>query len=292
MASHRSKSVGIWTSGSTTATDSWARTPAGAQAVEQLGFDELWISGGFTPGLPIMFDDAVGATLAIPVASGIISIYHTDPAEISGRVSALQEAHPGRFVLGLGASHGPVVERMGQSYAKPYSKMVEYLDALDALEHGVPASGRLLAALGPRMLTLAAERSLGAHPYFVPVEHTAFAREVMGAGPRLVPEIAVVLETDPEAARAIARRHMKGYLQLPNYTGNLRRFGWGDDDIDGGGSDRLVDAIVAWGTVEQIGERVRAHHDAGADTVLLQVIVADPERDTQEPAYREVAALL
>ncbi|MCU1689165.1 MAG: hypothetical protein JWN20_1093, partial [Jatrophihabitantaceae bacterium] len=230
------------------------------------------------------------ATLAIPVASGIISIYHTDPVEIAGRVSALQESYPGRFILGLGTSHGPVVERMGQSYAKPYTKMVEYLDALDAA--GLPASGRLLAALGPRMLTLAAERSLGAHPYFVPVEHTAFAREVMGPGPRLVPEQAVVLETDPATARAIARRHMKGYLQLPNYTGNLRRFGWGDEDIDGGGSDRLVDAIVVWGSIEQIKERVRAHNDAGADTVVLQVIVADPEQDTQEPAYRELAALL
>lgn len=290
MASHRSKSVGIWTSGSTTATDQWGRTPAGAQLIEQLGFDELWISGGFTPGLPILFDDAIGATVAIPVASGIISIYHTDPVEIAGRVGALQESYPGRFVLGLGASHGPSVERTGQSYDKPYSKMVEYLDTLDGA--GLPASGRLLAALGPRMLTLAAERSLGAHPYFVPVEHTAYAREIMGPGPRLVPEQAVVLGTDPVAARATARRHMKGYLQLPNYTGNLRRLGWGDEDLGGGGSDRLVDAIVAWGTVEQIGERVRAHHDAGADTVLLQVIVADPEQDTQEPVYRELASLL
>lgn len=290
MASHRSKSVGIWTSGSTTGPDSWARTPAGAQSVEQLGFDELWISGGFTAGLPSFFDDAIAATTALPIASGIISIYHTDPAQISDRVRGIQQTHPGRFVLGLGASHGVAVERNGQSYAKPYTKMVQYLDALD--EHGLPASGRLLAALGPRMLTLAAQRSLGAHPYFVPVEHTAFAREVMGAGPRLVPEQAVVLETDPDAARAIARRHMQGYLRLPNYTNNLRRFGWGDQDIDGGGSDRLVDAIVAWGTVEQIGDRVRAHHDAGADTVLLQVIVADPESGTQEQAYHQLAALL
>lgn len=290
MASHRSKTIGIWTSGTTTGADSWARTPAGAQAVELLGFDELWISGGFAPGLPNLFGDAVGATVDLPVASGIISIYHTDPAEIANRVRAMQEAYPGRFVLGLGASHGATVERTGQSYAKPYTKMVQYLDALEG--NDLPASGRLLAALGPRMLTLAAERSLGAHPYFVPVEHTVFAREVMGAGPRLVPEQAVVLETDPVAARAIARRHMQGYLRLPNYTSNLRRFGWDDEDLGGGGSDRLVDAIVAWGTVEQIAERVRAHHDAGADTVLLQVIVADPESDTQESAYRELAALL
>lgn len=288
MASHRSKRIGIWTSGSTTGPDSWARTPTGAQVVEQLGFDELWISGGFTPGLPSFFDDAIGATTAIPVASGIISIYHTDPADIAGRVRAIQAAHPGRFVLGLGASHEVAVERTGQSYAKPYTKMVQYLDALD--DHGLPASGRLLAALGPRMLTLAAERSLGAHPYFVPVEHTAFAREVMGAGPSLVPEQAVVLATDPTVARAIARRHMQGYLRLPNYTNNLRRFGWGDADIDDGGSDRLVDAIVAWGTVEQVAERVQAHHDAGADTVLLQVIVANP--DTQQAALAQLAALL
>ena len=290
MASPRRPGIGIWTSGTTTGTDAWARTPAGAQVIEALGFDELWISGGFTSGLPQLFDDAIAGTARIPVASGIISVYHTDPAEIAARVRGLEQSAPGRFVLGLGASHAPTVERTGQAYAKPYSKMVQYLDALD--EHGLPASGRMLAALGPRMLTLSAERSLGAHPYFVPVEHTAFARELLGAGPRLAPEIAVVLDPNPETARTTARRHMRGYLQLPNYTENLRRFGWGDEDIDGGGSDRLVDAIVAWGDVEAIGARIREHHDAGADVVLLQVIVADPAVDTQDGAYRELAALL
>jgi probable F420-dependent oxidoreductase len=143
--------------------------------------------------------------------------------------------------------------------------------------------------LGPRMLELSAARSAAAHPYFVPVEHTAYARDVMGAGPRLAPEQAIVLETDPAKARAIARSHMRGYLQLPNYTNNLRRFGWDDADIADGGSDKLVDAIVAWGGVEQIADRIASHHDAGADIVLLQVIVDGPEA-TQESAYRELAA--
>jgi probable F420-dependent oxidoreductase len=291
MAAHQSKTVGIWTSGSSSKSDGWARTAAGAQVVEQLGFDELWISGGFESGLPVMFDDAIAATVSIPIASGIITVYHTDPTEIGARVAALQAASPGRFILGLGASHGTMVERLGQSYAKPYSQMVQYLDALDALETPVPPSARMLAALGPRMLTLSAERSLGAHPYFVPVEHTAYARQIMGEGPRLAPEQAVVLESDPTRAREIARGHMRGYLTLPNYTGNLRRLGWGDEDLNDGGSDKLVDAIVAWGSVDAIADRVRSHHDAGADTVLLQVIVGGPD-ETQENAYRELAAAL
>jgi len=147
---------------------------------------------------------------------------------------------------------------------------------------------RVLAALGPKMLALSAERARGAHPYFVPVEHTAEARGVLGSGPLLAPEQAAVLETDPAKAREIARKHMATYLGLPNYTNNLRRFGFGDDDIENGGSDRLVDAIVAWGDVDAVVQRVRDHHDAGADHVCVQVLASDiravPQREWRELA--------
>jgi probable F420-dependent oxidoreductase len=161
--------------------------------------------------------------------------------------------------------------------------MRSYLDELDAAGHPVPPESRILAALGPRMLELSRDRSAGAHPYFVPVEHTAVARDVLGAGPVLAPEQAVVLEPDPVRARELARRHVPRYLELPNYANNLRRLGFGDDDLRDGGSDRLVDAIVAWGDEEAIADRVRAHHDAGADHVCIQVVGVDgtaPPRET------------
>jgi len=292
MADQRT-TIGIWTSGSSQTATAWGRSAEAAALTEQLGFGELWISGGSAGDLAPEFAAALDATTTLRVASGILSIYHSDPAQVAEEVRQLDEAHRGRFVLGLGVSHAPSVERIGQSYSKPYSAMVGYLDELDGIDlPGSDSQGRMLAALGDRMLRLSRDRSVGAHPYFVPVEHTAFARELLGAGARLAPEIAVVLDSNPETARTTARRHMRGYLQLPNYTDNLRRFGWGDEDIDGGGSDRLVDAIVAWGDVEAIGARIREHHDAGADVVLLQVIVADPAVDTQDGAYRELAALL
>ena len=189
----------------------------------------------------------------------------------------LSEAFPGRFLLGLGVSHQPMVDFVrGHHYDKPLTKMREYLEAMDRAIYMAPRPDeeprRVLAALGPKMLELAAAKALGAHPYFVPVEHTAFAREVLGEGPMLCPEQAVVLSTDPDEARAAARQHMATYLTLPNYTNNLRRFGWGDDDLADGGSDALVDAIVAWGDEDAIVARVRAHLDAGADHVCVQVL--------------------
>jgi probable F420-dependent oxidoreductase len=168
----------------------------------------------------------------------------------------------------------------GHHYDKPLSKMREYLAAMDKVLYFAPRPEeeprRVLAALGPKMLELAGQEALGAHPYFVPVEHTAFAREVLGEGPMLMPEQAVVLSTDPEVARSAARQHMATYLTLPNYTNNLRRFGWGDDDFANGGTDALVDAIVAWGDEEAIAARVAAHVDAGADHVCVQVLDPDP----------------
>jgi probable F420-dependent oxidoreductase len=195
---------------------------------------------------------------------------------------------PGRFVLGIGASHAPLVD----DYSRPYSRMVAYLDDLDELDTPVPPDRRVLAALGPRMLELSAQRAAGAHPYFVPVEHTAYARAILGPGPVLAPEVAVVLETDPVAARASAREYARTYLGLPNYTQNLRTFGFGDEDIDGSGSDRLIDAVIPWGDASTIADRILEHHDAGADHVCLQVISV-PGRDGFPLAeYRELAGTL
>jgi probable F420-dependent oxidoreductase len=193
-------------------------------------------------------------------------------------------------------SHQVAVEGMrGQAYGKPLTTMKSYLDAMDsALYFAAPPPvepTRVLAALGPKMLELARERASGAHPYFVPVEHTPVAREILGAGKILAPEQAVVLETDPDTARSIARAHMQTYLGLPNYTNNLRRLGWGDDDLGGGGSDRLVDAIVAWGSTEEVVKRIDAHHAAGADHVAIQVLTADP-RAMPMPQWRELAVAL
>jgi probable F420-dependent oxidoreductase len=192
----------------------------------------------------------------------------------------LGEASGGRFVLGLGVSHAPMVAGIrGHDYGKPVTTMRSYLDAMEkALYVGPKATEEapiVLAALRQNMLRLAAERTSGAHPYFVPPEHTARAREILGAGPTLAPEQKVLLESDASRAREIARANMKTYLGLPNYQNSLRWLGFGDEDLTGGGSDRLVDAIVAWGDEKAIAARIQAHRDAGADHVCIQPLRAD-----------------
>jgi probable F420-dependent oxidoreductase len=276
--------IGVWWSGS------W-RDPADptgsvAPQLEALGYGTLWSSGGFDPGFSPHFEGLLASTSRVAVASGIVSIWAGAPEVVGPSAVALQDRFPGRFVLGLGTSHGPVVA----DYARPYSKMVAYLDALDALETPVPPERRVLAALGPRMLELAAARAAGAHPYFVPLEHTARARSILGPAPLLAPEVAVVLESDPTRARELARRYASIYLTLPNYTQNLRTFGFGDDDIGGGGSDRLIDAVIPWGDVETVAAAIHAHHDAGADHVCIQVVADGP--DFPLDGYRELAATL
>jgi probable F420-dependent oxidoreductase len=222
----------------------------------------------------------LGATSRLVVATGIASVWARDAMTMAAGQLSLCEAFEGRFLLGLGVSHQPMVDTIrGHAYDKPLTKMRGYLEAMDRAIYLAPRPAeeprRVLAALGPKMLQLAAEQALGAHPYFVPVEHTAFARDVLGEGPMLCPEQAVVLTSDPDGARAAARLHMATYLTLPNYTNNLRRLGWGDDHLADGGSDALVDAIVAWGDEGAIVERVRAHLDAGADHVCIQVLGED-----------------
>jgi probable F420-dependent oxidoreductase len=275
---------GVWWSGAWHAADD--RGLNVAAELESLGYGTLWLSGGFEPGLSPRFGRLLEATDRAVVASGIASIWTTTPADIGPAVADLEERFGGRFLLGVGASHSAIV----QDYARPYSRMVEYLDGLDAARPPVPPGRRVLAALGPRMLELAKERAAGAHPYFVPVEHTAYAREALGVGPLLAPEVAVVLETDRTAALARAREYASIYLPLPNYTNNLRRFGFTDDDIEGGGSDRLIEAVIPWGDAATVGQRVRAHLDAGADHVCVQIVADFMTFPRAE--YRELAPAL
>jgi probable F420-dependent oxidoreductase len=278
--------IGVWWSGP------WrsAGEPAVdvAAELESLGYGALWSSGGFDPGLSPIFGNLLAATTRMAVASGIVSMWAGAPSDVGTAVADLEARFPGRFLLGIGTSHAPLVS----DYARPYSHMVAYLDALDALETPVPVDRRVLAALGHRMLELAAERAAGAHPYFVPVQHTAHARSVLGPAPLLAPEVAVVLETDPVAARAMAREYASLYLELPNYTQNLRTFGFGDRDIDGGGSDRLIDAVIPWGDAATIADRIREHHDAGADHVCLQVISTAGRDAFPLAEYAELAEAL
>jgi probable F420-dependent oxidoreductase len=247
-----------------------------AAAVEKHGFGSLWLGGSHLA--PDAFTQLValldGSTNLI-VGTGIASIWGREPSDMRQAADTLSTGFPGRFILGLGVSHAPAVENLGQSYARPYSAMERYLDEMDhpagqATEVPSQRAIRILAALGPRMLELSRDQADGAHPYFSPVEHTAFARQVLGPDKLLIPEQAVVLGDDTSGARTYAHR----YLQLPNYVANLRRFGFGESDTSGPGSDRLIDAIIPHGPAV-IAERVRQHLAAGADHVLLQPLGPD-----------------
>jgi probable F420-dependent oxidoreductase len=268
--------VGVWTF---TLDLHPAERAEAAAAIEALGYGALWIPDLRDP----LTSSAIllTATRRIVVATGIASIWWRDAMAMAGAQQTLVEAFPDRFLLGIGVSHAPLVAMRGQTYEKPLSAMRSYLDAMDRppLMAAPPTvrPPRVIAALGTKMLRLAAERADGAHPYFVPPQHTRRAREIMGKGPLLAPEQAVVLETDPTKAREIARAHMSMYLGLDNYVNNLRLLGFGDDDFRDGGSNQLVDAIVAWGDVDAIAARVREHHAAGADHVCVQVLGADPQ---------------
>ncbi|MFG1869262.1 TIGR03620 family F420-dependent LLM class oxidoreductase [Micromonospora arborensis] len=261
-----------------------------ATELEELGYSRLWFSGGFGENVAPRFREILDGTRRIGVASGIVSIWHSSPPEVAAFAQDAQRAHPGRFLLGLGASHAVLLEGSGTDYRKPYSKMVDYLDGLDAA--GLPAERRILAALGPRMLELSRDRSVGAHPYFVPAEHTAEARAAIGPDRLLAPEVAVVLDADATTARATARQYASGYLALPNYTNNLRRFGWTDEDFAAGGSDRLVDALIPWGTVERVTAGLEQHYQAGADEVAIQVLNGGDATTFPTESFRALAAAL
>ena len=270
--------VGIWTF-----LDHHAASKAQsiAREIEALGYPALWIPEAFGREAFTSAALLLAATTRLVVATGIANVWARDPMAMANAQKTLAEAHPGRFLLGIGVSHQPMVQAVrGHDYTKPYSFMKRYLDAMDsAFYMGAPPPvppERVIGALHPKMLALAAERSAGAHPYFVPPEHTQRARAIMGKAALLAPEQAAVLERDPSVARAIARAHMATYLGLPNYVRNLLGLGFTEADVADGGSDRLVDAIVAWGDVDAIARRVRAHHDAGADHVCVQVLMENP----------------
>ncbi len=267
-----------------------------AAEIEELGYGAIWIPEVVAREAFVSSTLLLAGTSRIVVATGIATIWGRDPVTAACAHRTIESAFPQRFLLGLGVSHAPAVEGLrGHTYDKPLTAMRDYLDRMDRApflayppEH---EPQRVLAALGPRMLALAAERSAGAHPYLVPPEHTAFAREHLGPDPLLCPEQKVVLQTDAIAAREVARLHLAPYLGLPNYANNLRRFGFTDEDLAAPGSDRLVDALVAWGDEDTIAERVRAHHDAGADHVCVQVLDAD-RRKLPLPELRRLAPAL
>jgi probable F420-dependent oxidoreductase len=236
-----------------------------ATAIERAGFTSAWIGGGNpTPQALDVLAAMLAATERLVVTTGIANIWAWEPAAIRGAASALAQRFPGRFILGLGVSHHTRVTELGYSYERPYSKMARFLDDLDAGDL-LPV---VLAALGPKMLTLSAQRTLGAHPYFTPPAHTAQARSILGAGPLLVPEIAGSLASG-DAGLAAVRTYARHYLQLPNYVNNLRRLGYTDADVTGDGSDRLLSAVTPHGTAELVAG-TRAHLDAGADHVVIQ----------------------
>lgn len=268
-----------------------------ARHLEQLDFGALWIPDALTRDPLVSAALLLSATSRLHVATGIASIHGRDPAAMAAGWPTVSEAFPDRFVLGLGVSHVPLVEGFfHREYFAPVATMRDYLDRMDASPFNAAGSPtpprRVLAALGPRMLALAAEKTDGAHTYLVTPEHTAFARERLGPDKLLAPEQAVVLEPDPAEARRIGRAHLAIYLSLPNYVNNLHRMGFTDADVADGGSDRLVDGIVAWGDLSSISTRVQAHHDAGADHVALQVLPRDPRQVPTEQWDALAGALL
>jgi probable F420-dependent oxidoreductase len=259
-------------------------TTARARVVESLGYGTIW-QGGSPPADLRHAEALLDATSTLKVATGIVNVWTADAAEVARSYHRIEAAHPGRFLLGIGVGHPEAIA----TYHSPYETLVEYLDVLDA--EGVPAERRILAALGPRVLRLAAARTAGAHPYLVTPEHTRRARAILGSGPVLAPEQKVVLDTDPARARAIGRpRVQRPYLGLVNYTSNLRRLGWSDDDLRDGGSDALIDALVAHGSAAQVAARLHEHLDAGADHVCLQLLTG-PDSDLLA-GYRALATAL
>ncbi|MFF7964615.1 LLM class F420-dependent oxidoreductase [Streptomyces sp. NPDC007903] len=254
-----------------------------AAELQELGYGTAWLGGSSAPvhALPLL-----EKTDRLIVGTSIQSIWQYDAGESAAGYAEVEAAHPGRFLLGLGMSHAKLAEQ----YRRPYSALVEYLDALDAA--GVPAGRRVLAALGPKTVRLSGERSLGAIPYLVTPEHTARAREILGQEPLLAPELGVVLESDPARARELARGHLEMYLQLPNYTTNFQRLGFTEDDLRDGGSDRLVDALYAWGDDDRIRDEVNAFLTAGADHVALQVVHEGSPEDLPRGAWRKLADIL
>ena len=259
-------------------------TPQLAIELERLGFGTLWL-GGSPDGDLRHVEELIEATTTLTLATSIVNMWKDDARTVAASFARIEANHPGRFLLGVGAGHPEAT----QEYASPYDTLVGYVDVL--LGSGVPADSLVLAALGPRVLRLAGERTAGAIPYLVPPEHTRRARAILGTGPLLAPEQKAVLQTDPQRARALGRpRVQRPYLGLVNYTSNLRRLGWSEADLSDGGSDALIDALVAWGTDGEVAAKLSEHFDAGADHVAVQLLTASD--DDLADGYRRLAEAL
>ena len=263
--------------------------------IEEMGFGAIWVGEFLAREVFAACAIILAATSRITVATGIANIWARDPIAMMNGGRALAEAWPNRFVLTLGVSHAAFVKDRGHLYERPLTTMRAYLDQMEKAPYRAPQPDPpvpiVLGALGPKMMQLARERTAGAHPYFVPVEHTVEARGILGPDRLLAPEQAVVFAKTREAARPTGDIYMRTYLALPNYRNNLVRLGWSDDELTPPGSDRLFDAIVAWGDDEEIARKVRRHRDAGADHVALSVLMPTPDR-APIAELRRVAPLL
>ncbi len=255
-------------------------TPELAEQVEGLGYEAIWV-GGSPPGDLEDVEKLLDATERIPVATGIVNMWREDAVAVADSYRRIAERHPGRYLLGVGIGH----RESTQEWRRPFEKMTDYLDRLD--DAGVPKDDLVLAALGPRALALAAERTAGAHPYLTTPRHTGYARRVLGDGPLLAPEHKVVLDTDSARARSVGRPVVSRYLGRANYRNNLLRDGWTEEDFLDGGSDRLVNALVLHGTAEEVAAGLAAHREAGADHVAIQVLGENPLE-----MYRELSEVL
>jgi probable F420-dependent oxidoreductase len=279
-------SIGVWSGALRNAERS--EVVDAAAELEELGYGTIWFPAAGHAGLAEHIDSILRRTRRVMVATGIVNIWTHPAADIGAEHHAITSAYPGRFLLGLGVSHQGVVERSGLAYERPLQKMASYLDALDAAPNPVPKNERILASLGPRSLEQARLRSAGTHPYFVPPEHTRIARQAVGPDAIVAPEQMVVLETDPERARGLVRPLIDRYLHAPNYTNNLLRLGFTAADFADGGSDRVVDAIVAHGDAETVMQRVKKHLAAGANHVCIQVLTDTPTVIPM-PGFRQLA---
>lgn len=243
-------------------------TPQQATEIEALGYGAVWV-GGSPPAALSWVEPILQATTTLCVATGIVNIWSAPAQRVAESFHRIEAAYPGRFLLGIGVGHAEMISE----YRKPYNALVEYLDRLD--DYGVPANRRVVAALGPRVLGLSARRSAGAHPYLTTPEHTARARELIGPSAFLAPEHKVVLTTDSARARTVGRQALDMYFNLANYRNYWKRLGFTDDEVSRPGSDRLVDAVVAYGTPDAIAARLNEHLLAGADHVPIQVLTED-----------------
>jgi probable F420-dependent oxidoreductase len=280
--------VGVWSS-QLRYGDAGEASEAAAE-LDELGYTALWIPDVGGPVLDSV-DQLLASTKQAVIATGILNLWMHDPADVAASYAALTAKHGERFLLGIGVSHAPLIDSKEPGlYRKPLAATRAYLDAIDATEQPVPVANRVLAALGPKMLELSATRSRGAHPYLVTPDHTRYAREHLGEGPLLLPEQTVLLTEDRAQARTVGTDWLRSYLALPNYANNLLRSGFSQDDLTSV-SDRLFDAIIAWGDEDTVLRRVNEHLAAGADHVCVQVLTADPTEFPREQWRRLAAAL-